>query len=264
MIKRIIRHIKNLTLDFYVNLHKKSPRINYFIPRQLIYILTDNLYPPPIEPVKRSPEEEIAFQVEKNYHAVMGEARNDKIAEHLFSMIPPESKNILDLGCGSGYWTMRIAGMFPNAFVVGIDCGRKFIEKARHNTSMVVSPIFQCRDFNNLLEFSGFYGCVYADSSLEHSYNIEKTLAEIYRVLHPGGTLVAAFPADGLNPRYNNESHLWKTTAEDVRARLGQAGFINIEIEEIDIYLEFLMVPYPPSRDMVLFLRAEKPKGRPR
>jgi len=85
-------------------------------------------------------------------------------------------------------------------------------------------------------------------------------------VLAPGGALVAGIPADALNPARTTENHTWKTEPGDVRRRLEWAGFSSVEIEEVDVFRTLGMSPYPPSRDILMYVRAwrEPPSRRER
>jgi hypothetical protein len=60
------------------------------------------------------------------------------------------------------------------------------------------------------------------------------TLNEVHRVLRDVGVLTAALPSDGRNPIRICESHSWKTVPQEVLMRLERAGFVSIEIRELD------------------------------
>src|SRR5439155_1144847 len=55
---------------------------------------------------------------------------NEAQSHLLQSMIPLDRDRVLDLGCGAGYWTARIADHYPWMRVVGFDAGRDFIGRA--------------------------------------------------------------------------------------------------------------------------------------
>lgn len=202
-------------------------------------------------------DEEAAYQVKREYHAVMGEDRNYEQSYYLQNKVPLDRKRLLDFGCASGYWSERLASLYPNLEVVGVDCGADFIKKAndRYRSARVS---FQVADFAALPFKDAEFDAIYADNTLEHGFDVTQTLREAYRVLSPGGVLLAALPSDARNPVRVCDNHTWKTAPHDVRMRLEAAGFVNIVIEEIDTFRQFGMAPYPPSNDRMLYVTAWK------
>ena len=194
-------------------------------------------------------------QVRREYRAVMGDERNESQSFRLQELIPWDRRRVLDLGCGAGTWSARIAELRPWMDVVGVDVGEDFIAKARRQyESARVS--FQVEDFAALSFAEGSFDCVYADNSLEHAFDVDATLREITRVLRPGGVLVAALPPDARNPAQVCDNHTWKTAPHEVRMRLEAAGLVDVEVEEIDTYRELGMPPFPPSDDRMMYLTA--------
>jgi ubiquinone/menaquinone biosynthesis C-methylase UbiE len=173
-------------------------------------------------------------------------------------MIPPQCRRILDLGCGAGDWTARIAEIRPDAYVTGIDVGEDFIAAARrrHRACRVE---FGVEDFAALSFADGAFDCVYADNSLEHAFDVDRTLGEIRRVLCDGGVLVAALPSDARNSGRTCDNHTWKTAPHEVRMRLEAAGFTDLSVEEVDAFRRLGMPPYPPSDDRMMYVRASRP-----
>ena len=209
---------------------------------------------------RASTNEEISYQVQREYHAIMGEQRNSAQSYYLQNLIPPDRQKILDLGCGTGYWSERIARRQPWMEVTGVDCGVDFIAKA---AARFVNPrvYFRLGDFQSLPFADESFACVYADNSLEHAFDVDATLKEVFRVLTWGGVLVAAIPSDGRNPERIADNHTWKTAPHEVRLRLEHLGFVNLEIREVDTFRQLGMPAYPPSKDKMMYLRAWK---RPR
>jgi SAM-dependent methyltransferase len=207
----------------------------------------------------RAPNEEIVYQVKEGYHDIMGENRNWPQSYYLQNLIPPGRQKLLDLGCGAGYWSDRLAGLHPEMEVIGIDCGVDFIAKA---SAKFAGPrvSFRLADFQSLPFADESFDCVYADNSLEHAFNVDATLKEIFRILRWEGVLVAAIPSDGRNPERIVLSHNWKTVPHEVRLRLAHLGFVNLEIWEVDSFKQLGMPPYPPSDHKMMYLRAWKRK----
>ena len=206
---------------------------------------------------RKGRKEEAEYQVKREYQAVLGYVRNEAQSYYLQETIPVDRTRVLDLGCGGGYWSNRISKLYPWMKVIGVDWGVDFIAKARSKfSSERVS--FQVEDFAHLSFTEGSFDCVYADNSLEHAYDVDNTLQEVYRVLQQGGVLVAAIPSDARNARKICDNHTWKTAPHEVRMRLENAGFHDIEIHEVDTFRRLGMPPYPPSDDKMMYVRAWK------
>lgn len=201
--------------------------------------------------------QEADFQVAREYQAIMGEERNDRQSKYIQSKIPLDRERVLDLGCGAGYWSKKIADDYPWMTVVGVDAGVDFIDKANKKYSGE-RVSFHTGDFGSLSFPDGRFDLVYADNTLEHAYDVDKTLSEAFRVLSDGGLLLAALPSDARNPSRQCDNHTWKTAPHEVRLRLEQAGFGTIEIEEVDAFRKLGSAPFPPSEDKMMVIRAWK------
>ncbi|HTB71011.1 MAG TPA: methyltransferase domain-containing protein [Solirubrobacteraceae bacterium] len=193
-------------------------------------------------------------QVRAERATVLGAERNDAQSRCLQTMVPLDRARILDLGCGAGEWSARIAAERPWARVTGVDAGEEFILAARrHHASARVD--FTVADFLSPPFADGTFDCIYADNVLEHAYDVDATLAEARRMLSEGGVLVAAIPPDAYDTRRGVENHTWRTSAGDVRERLARAGFVDVAVAEADTY-RLGAAPYPPAADRMLYVRA--------
>lgn len=206
---------------------------------------------------RKSSKEEADYQVKRECQAVLGNVRNEAQSYYLQDMIPLDRKTILDLGCGAGYWSDRISKLYPWMYVTGIDSGVDFIAKAQDKYASE-RVTFQVADFMNLPFPNESFDCIYADNTLEHAYDVDKTLREIYRILRQGGVLVAAIPSDARNPFRICDNHTWKTAPHEVRMRLENIRFANVEIHEVDTFRKLGMPPYPPSDDKMMYIKAWK------
>ena len=205
----------------------------------------------------REAEESAAWQVRREYTAIMGSERNEAQSRRLQEMIPLDRDRVLDLGCGAGYWSAEITRLYPWMQAEGIDYGAEFLSKAvRHYRSDRAR--FLRGDIARLPFLAGRFDGVYADNTLEHAFSVTATLSEIHRVLRQGGVLVAAVPSDARNPDRICDNHTWKTVPHDVTARLQAAGFRDVVLEEIDTFRQLGMPPYPPSDDRMIYVRAWK------
>jgi len=93
-------------------------------------------------------------------------------------------KRILDVGCGKGRFARVLAENNRGASIVGFDLAQTML---RH----VPPEIMACAGSMTALPFStAAFDCAYATESLEHAVEIDTAVAEICRVVRPGGRIV--------------------------------------------------------------------------
>ncbi|GCE11496.1 class I SAM-dependent methyltransferase [Tengunoibacter tsumagoiensis] len=121
---------------------------------------------------------------------------NNHYADLLLSQIPAHCRNALDIGCGDGGFTRRLAERF-GIDVMGIDPDRMMIEQAQMKTCNpsvhFVEADFMHYDVNNQFDF------ITATASLHHM-PFEPALEKMISLLRPGGVLavLGVFRESGL------------------------------------------------------------------
>lgn len=106
----------------------------------------------------------------------------------------------LDLGCGSGYISLMLAGLGYDVF--GVDVSSRMIDQARsifEKRNQVGQ--FAVGDATNLKLASNFFDVVTCMSVLEWIEDIGKSIQEIARVMKPGGILIVSVPNKQSLPR---------------------------------------------------------------
>ena len=147
----------------------------------------------------------------------------------LARLIPGEA--VLDVGCGTGDLTLEVARRVGSSgLVAGIDAATEMVERARkkarrrHMTvDFRVEPVEK-------LSFADQTFDVVVNSLVFHRLPDalkQQALAEIHRVLKPGGRLLLV---DLLGPTHGFllHSHL-QTTLPDLLPLLDEAGFLQVE-----------------------------------
>lgn len=118
-------------------------------------------------------------------HAVLQKA----LANELLSLAGKlEPKRILDIGCGTGYLTRRLAETFPKAEVIGIDIAPGMIEVARNKNSRA-NLNFIAGDGEDIPLENLTFDLVVSNASLQWM-DAKRVFAGAHKVLNPGGRFI--------------------------------------------------------------------------
>lgn len=100
------------------------------------------------------------------------------------------AQSVLDLGCGTGTLTRMLIQTYPNASLIGLDIDPAILAIAQHKATHL--PIrWVCAAATNIPLASHSLDRVVTSLMLHHltPTNKKRALAEIFRVLRPGGQL---------------------------------------------------------------------------
>ena len=104
------------------------------------------------------------------------------------------TERVLDLGCGDGALTARIAAMLPHGEAVGIDASQGMIDVARQKQAGNLR--FVLMDINEL-EFVKEFDVVFSNATLHWIKDHECLLHNVRRALRAGGALRFDFAGEG-------------------------------------------------------------------
>lgn len=91
---------------------------------------------------------------------------------------------VLDAGCGKGRFARVLRDRYPGARLVAMDIAEAMLAYAPREVNRTAGSLLA-------LPFaSGAFDCAYATESLEHAVEIDVAVAELCRVVKPGGRIV--------------------------------------------------------------------------
>jgi len=153
-----------------------------------------------------------------------------------------EGQHFLDIGCGTG-WAVRYAAstVESKGEFYGIDISPKMIEKARENCGSCENIHFYKADAETLPFENDFFDFIICTNSFHHYFSPSKALAEVYRVLKPGGRFfLLDFTADGPIIRIadkwalkKDRAHVSFYSTQEYRALFAQSGLNYVSSKSI-------------------------------
>lgn len=158
--------------------------------------------------------------------------------------LPPSEARVLDVACGTGDLARLTAARAPQARIVALDILPEMLASARRNERArgVAEPDFVCADALRLPFGARTFDAVTVGYGLRNFPSVERGLAEIVRVLKPGGTLVSLDFGRPVSPRYDR---LYRGVLGAWGSVLGWAFHGNPNVYR---YIELSVRRYPGQR----------------
>lgn len=125
--------------------------------------------------------------------------RVQETALQLAAQEVPRPAAILDVGCGTGRLLRSAAGRFPGARLVGVDAAIEMVKQAEASLPAGMAIRFQQATAEELPLPGGEFDLVFSTLTFHHWHEQGRGIAEVARVLAPGGRwLLADFIVAGL------------------------------------------------------------------
>jgi arsenite methyltransferase len=96
--------------------------------------------------------------------------------------------NVLDIGCGSGWLSRRIAKLVPKGRVVGMDISDEMIRIAQRNSADQHNVLFVTGEVSKIPGEANFFTHAISVESAYYWPSPAAGVNEIFRVLQPGGS----------------------------------------------------------------------------
>lgn len=185
----------------------------------------------------------------------------------------PFNGAVLDVACGTGFLTRRVAeAAGPEARVVGLDVNPGMLARARAVSGDRPDPRLEWHEASALAMPFGDaeFDAVLCQQGIQFFPGLEQGAVEMHRVLRPGGRVVATFWANLAEQtffRVQNESlhrvigqtmaEAFALNPEQAQACFLQAGFHDLQLERIEA-----SVTLPPMNSYAVTQVGALPPGR--
>ncbi len=115
-----------------------------------------------------------------------------RLGTDLVELLSPQSgEYVLDLGCGTGHLTHKIAN--SGAEVVGIDSASTMIDQARNHYPTLTFDVVDAKN----LQFTEQFDAVFSNAVLHWIKEPEKVVSGVWQALKPRGRFVVEFGGKG-------------------------------------------------------------------
>ena len=156
---------------------------------------------------------------------------------------PDESDRVLEIGCGRGFLTREVRQLAPHT--IGVDVNPQAVANA-------VAPGLRVMDAQQLAFPDQSFDKIYSFHVVEHILNLGAALAEMDRVLAPGGKVLLVYPAEPIrgiyvvptairifgNPLRARDLHVHRLSPRVLRRFLAGTG-----LQIVDSVLHLLLTP---------------------
>jgi SAM-dependent methyltransferase len=185
----------------------------------------------PVDAAAAAEKQRFYDGIADSFDAIMNpydlQQRLKMVCHELLDASELRGRRVLDVGCGTGWFSRELEG--AGARVVALDIGVHLLEKVAGKCGAARVAGDACR-----LAFpAGTFDVVVSSECIEHTIDPRLALAEMCRVLKPGGVLVVTVPNEfwrwaevvarvlKLRPYEGLENWLWQSQLVDALRRSG-------------------------------------------
>jgi ubiquinone/menaquinone biosynthesis C-methylase UbiE len=153
--------------------------------------------------------------------AGLEEEHKDVVIQVIGKLEIRPGERILDLGCGNGWATRLLAQTNAGVQAIGVDASTKMIERAESLHSLTIRARYEVGKFEELDFKDAHFDRVFSMEALYYAADLERALAECFRVTKPGGRVDVLVNYFEESPA----SHGWADALKLPLHRLDEAGW---------------------------------------
>ncbi len=113
-----------------------------------------------------------------------------ELTEAIVQLLSPKAgESLLDLGCGDGYLTARLAEKVGR--IIGVDSSPSLVEAARKLG--LDTRLLDARSIGKVPEFASAFDAVFSNATLHWIQDPDTVITAVSQVLKPGGRFVGEF-----------------------------------------------------------------------
>jgi ubiquinone/menaquinone biosynthesis C-methylase UbiE len=169
---------------------------------------------------------------------------NGGIYQTTLRQLDDRHQRVLDVGCGTGLMSAKLAA--SGRRVCGVDISAGMVERARRRGGQTVE--FIQGDAERLPAEIGAFDAVINLISFHHYPNPSRAVAEFRRVLRPGGRLIlVAFDRNSRYIKLAQRSNYWtkaiagkswQKTSDEIVTLVRAAGFSQVEVKPVPYWIK--------------------------
>ncbi len=153
--------------------------------------------------------------------AEMEDGHGDVVRQVIQSLEIRPGERILDLGCGNGWATRLLAQANAGVQAIGVDASAKMVARAEALHSLTIRARYEVGSFE-ALDFKDLsFDRVFSMEAFYYAADLERAIAEAFRVLKPGGKAEVMLDFYEESPA----SEAWARVMGLELHRLGEAGW---------------------------------------
>ncbi|HLF72772.1 MAG TPA: methyltransferase domain-containing protein, partial [Anaerolineales bacterium] len=143
----------------------------------------------------------------KQYHKFQAE-RSALFFDLLALVEVRPNLKVVDLGCGTGELTRKLADALPDSHVTGMDSSTQMLDAAR--AAAVAGPTLSFEQ-GDQARLTGEWDLIFSNAALQWSQDHAALIPYLYRRLKPGGQIAVQVPSN-----HNHVSHqVYRETASE-------------------------------------------------